>query len=96
MVENSNKNKTIIGVIVGVILLIAGIGIGIGVHKGGGGEEWSNLCLRFYLDDALVIHQLQAPISRAYATACHDLQIPQHYHRRPLLLHHHDADHAQD
>lgn len=46
MVESSNKNKTIIGVIVGVVLLIAGIGIGIGVHNGGGGEEWNNLCLR--------------------------------------------------
>ena len=48
MVESSNKNKTIIGIIVGVVLLIAGIGIGIGVHHGGGGDnkEWTGLCLQ--------------------------------------------------
>jgi len=55
MVESSNKNKTIIGIIVGVVLLIAGIGIGIGVHYGGGGggdnKKWTRLCLQCQAQD---------------------------------------------
>ena len=53
MVESSNKNKTIIGIIVGVVLLIAGIGIGVHYGGGGGGDnkEWTRLCLQCQAQD---------------------------------------------
>ena len=40
---------------------------------------------------ALALHQLPPAVRRAHARARHDVQIPQHLHRRPLRLHHQDA-----
>ena len=40
---------------------------------------------------SIPLHKLPPQIRRAHARQSHDVQIPQHLHRRPLRLHHQDA-----
>ncbi|CRK32874.1 hypothetical protein BN1708_019125, partial [Verticillium longisporum] len=49
------------------------------------------LRLRLPHDGALALHQLPPQERRPHARQGHDVQVPQHLHRRPLCLYHQDA-----
>mmetsp|Transcript_15990 Transcript_15990/g.64511 ORF Transcript_15990/g.64511 Transcript_15990/m.64511 type:complete len:295 (+) Transcript_15990:708-1592(+) len=53
-----------------------------------------HLRLRLRLADAPALHQLPPQVGLPPPVARHDLQGPQHLHRRPLRLHHQAAHHA--
>ena len=55
-----------------------------------------NLHLRLYSDDTPALYQLQTLIGRAYAAESHDLPLPEHNHRRSILVHHNYANDASD
>lgn len=52
----------------------------------------SYMICRFYHDVPAAFHKLQASVGGTYAVETDDIQIPQHYHRRPFRFCHQNAD----